>query len=126
METVRRNFMNCNLTVEGKTLIVTVSGDIDHHSSVEIKEKLVYEYASKGCIDLIFDFTLLDFMDSAGVGMIIGRYKQMSINGGSVFAVGVTPKIERIFKLSGLNKLIKLYPTVDAALSACHSEREVI
>jgi stage II sporulation protein AA (anti-sigma F factor antagonist) len=122
----RRAFMKCNLYVIGKTLVVKISGDIDHHSTVELKEKIVKEYMARACVNLIFDFSLLEFMDSAGIGMIIGRYKQVSMNGGNLFAVGITPKTERIFRLSGLNKLVKSYPTVEAALNVCNEGKEVI
>lgn len=118
--------MDLKLRVAGDVLIVNLRGELDHHSAAEIKNDIMHEYSSKLCRDIIFDFSELYFMDSAGIGMLIGRYKQVCINGGSVYAVGVSPVIERIFELSGLNKIIKRYPTVEAAVNAVNVKEEVI
>lgn len=114
--------MKVDYKIKSNALIITVNGEIDHHSAGIIREQIIKNYAVNHCIDMVFDFTELSFMDSAGIGMLIGRYKQVSINRGTVAAVGISPAIERIFDMSGLNKLIKKYPTVDNALGIERAE----
>lgn len=118
--------MKLQFKVLDRVLIVEVCGEIDHHSASEIKQALMEQYAQSGCIDIIFDFSDLVFMDSAGIGMLIGRYKQACINGGIVYAAGVSPAIERIFELSGLNKIIKRFSTVEDAINSHLIQKEVI
>ena len=59
------------------------------------------------------DFHQTEFMDSSGVGMIISRYKELSALGGRVAVVGITPQINKLFYVSGLHKIIKMYPEVE-------------
>ena len=118
--------MKLKIYVEGSVLVVSFYGELDHHTTGDIRERVMQEYSTKMCRDIIFDLSELYFMDSAGIGMLIGRYKQVCVNGGSVYAVGVSPVIERIFELSGLNKIIKRYPDVEAALTAVKGKKEVI
>ncbi len=117
--------MNFDVKVEGNSLIVKVEGEIDHYSAAEIKSVVVKEYSVNMCRDIVFDFSNLTFMDSAGVGMLIGRYKQTCINGGVVIASGIKPCIERIFELSGLNKIIRRCDTVENAVNSLSQKKEV-
>ena len=57
---------------------------------------------------MVFDFEDTKFMDSSGVGIIIGRYKKISCFGGKVFAIHADRQIRRILQMSGLNKIIEL------------------
>ncbi len=118
--------MKLKICVDGDALIVNLCGELDHHSAADIREDIIHQYSSNMCRDIIFDFSELYFMDSAGIGMLIGRYKQVCVNGGSVYAVGVSPVIERIFELSGLNKIIKRCTDIATAVSAVNGKKEVI
>ena len=55
-------------------------------------------------------------MDSSGIGVMIGRYKLVNMAGGRIAAVNINPTIDRIFVISGLNKIIERYDTVEDAL----------
>ncbi|MDD6039511.1 MAG: anti-sigma factor antagonist [bacterium] len=57
---------------------------------------------------IIFDFAKTEFMDSSGIGMLIGRSRKMGYSGGSVEAVNLNPRVQKIFELSGLKKLISV------------------
>lgn len=87
------------------TLIAMLSGDIDHHSAVEIRECVdsAVKLLKPAC--LILDFSEITFMDSSGVGLVMGRYKLMSFFGGTVILRNVSERYERIFKLSGIEKI---------------------
>lgn len=99
------------------TLVVYIIGDIDHHTSEIIKNTCNRELKRKHCKNIIFDMTMVSFMDSSGIGMLIGRYKETEIFGGIVMATGISSVLDKIFQLSGLYKIIKCFPTTEEAVT---------
>ena len=94
--------------VNGTTMIIHLKEDLDHHNAVYIRE-MADGYVEKYPIDrIIFDFTGVEFMDSSGIGVVMGRYKKMSYVGGSVYVYGIGKNVDRIFQMSGLYKLVKV------------------
>lgn len=100
-----------------RTLIVKIIGDIDHHTTEEIRNKIDKEFKRINGKDILFDFTDVSFMDSSGIGLIIGRYKYIEINGGKIAVFNMKSEINRIFEISGLFKIIKCYNNLGEALS---------
>ena len=94
------------INLGGKDLIVKIDGDIDHHVSSQIKEKVDREYEFSNAENIIFDFDNVKFMDSSGIGMIIGRYKMLQKTGGKIYIANVKPQLESIIEISGLRKII--------------------
>ena len=95
--------------VNGTTMIIHLKEDLDHHNAVYIRE-MADCFVDKYPIDnIVFDFSGVEFMDSSGIGVIMGRYKQMSYVGGSVYVYGIGKNVDRIFKMSGLYKLVKQF-----------------
>lgn len=99
-------------------LVVCLKEDLDHHNAVSIREKADRLLAREGVRHVVFDFTGVDFMDSSGIGVIMGRYKQVIFTGGKAAVCGVGAAVDRIFKISGLYKIIERYDTADAAVTA--------
>ena len=66
---------------------------------------------------IVFDFSGAGFMDSAGIGVIMGRYKKVVFVGGKIAVAGVNSTVDRIFRLSGLYKIIEKYDSVETALN---------
>jgi stage II sporulation protein AA (anti-sigma F factor antagonist) len=97
------------LTHEKKlgTLTVRLSGDLDHHTAVSIRQELDRLLADKSINRLIFNLKDLRFMDSSGIGMMIGRYKMMARRGGSVAVCSCGRQIDRLMELSGLYRIIE-------------------
>ncbi|MDR1066298.1 MAG: anti-sigma factor antagonist [Clostridiales bacterium] len=93
---------------DGRSLIARIEGEIDHHTADEFKTSIEKEYGRINAKNIIFDFTGVTFMDSSGIGMLIGRYKKAVEYGGSVYAFGVSKEVFRIFEMSGLHKIIKI------------------
>ena len=93
------------------TLIVPLSGEIDHCSAQQLREELEALLRDPAIRHLILDFTAVSFMDSSGIGMIIGRYKTMKARGGRVSAMGLHPPVDRLFHMAGLHRIIGLEPT---------------
>jgi len=99
-------------------LVVKIIGEIDHHSAHEIRSVAEREFYSSGAKNMIFDFAHVGFMDSSGIGMIIGRYKELKKVDGRVFAINIGPEISRIFDISGLKKIIPCYSSIDEVSAA--------
>ena len=102
---------------ESKTLIVKINEEIDHHSCDLIKNKIDLTINFRNTQKLIFDFSGVNFMDSSGIGMVMGRYKSMNKNGGKTAVVGLKPTVRKIFNMSGLFKILEEYENVENAIS---------
>lgn len=87
------------------TLVVKLKGDIDHHRCADIRKKIDARADSVRPKLLVLDFSCVQFMDSSGVGLVMGRYRQMSLLGGRLKVINVNENISRVFRLSGLESL---------------------
>lgn len=91
-----------------KQLIIRMPKEIDHHQVKELSSALDYKISVQGIRTLVFDFKDTEFMDSSGIGIIIGRSRTMNYYNGEVIARHMGKRIQRIFLASGLDKLITL------------------
>ncbi|AEB75697.1 anti-sigma F factor antagonist [Clostridium botulinum] len=98
-------------------LIVHMDGELDHHTAEEVRNRLDDRIERNGVNRLIMDFLNVSFMDSSGIGVVIGRYKKVSTRGGKVCMIGATGAVKRVFELSGIFKIIPLYDNVEEALA---------
>ena len=99
--------MKINHYLEEKTLKVFITEEIDHHTASIIRTRLDYEISRFGPKKVIIDLEKVRFMDSAGIGLIIGRYKIAKSYGGSLEIENVNEKLMQIFEIAGLPKIIK-------------------
>ncbi|MCL2703593.1 MAG: anti-sigma factor antagonist [Defluviitaleaceae bacterium] len=97
-------------------LIAAPVGEIDHHTSLGIRQKIEKAFARSKARNLIFDFSRVEFMDSSGIGILIGRYRELSKLGGKVYAINISGEIGRIFGVSGLARIIPCYASVEDVL----------
>ena len=107
--------MEISVIIRSRTLIASLSGELDHHSAKEVKSMIEELIKNRGVKNLIFDFSNLSFMDSSGIGVVIGRYKLISSMGGRVAIVSHSRNINRLLTMSGINKLIGTFPSLDEA-----------
>lgn len=108
--------MDIKFNVRDNTLIIKLGQELDHHNANFIKaesEKYICRYKIQ---DIIFDFAKTHFMDSSGIGVIMGRYKVIKGLDGKISVVNVNDTIERIFVISGLYKLVDRYATISDAI----------
>jgi stage II sporulation protein AA (anti-sigma F factor antagonist) len=108
--------MNLEIKKNERTLIVKFDGELDHHEATEIREKIDKEISMNIIKNLIMDFENLSFMDSSGIGVIIGRYKLIQTLEGETCLINLNPRISRIVEISGLKKIIPIYNSLDEAL----------
>ena len=90
----------------GDQLIVYLSGEIDHCAADGLRRDIEKLLEDARIRRLILNFERVSFMDSSGVGMIIGRYKTMRERGGSVGACGMNPVVDKLFRMAGLHRII--------------------
>ncbi|MDR1558476.1 MAG: anti-sigma factor antagonist [Clostridiales bacterium] len=103
------------LLERNKNLIVKIIGDIDQHNAEEIREKVDKTFERSRCRHMIFDFSGVAFMDSSGIGLLIGRYKNVRNRGGTVAIANMNRDLGRIYNISGLKKIIGSFDTLDQA-----------
>lgn len=108
--------MSVHLLGEKRAVLVKVIGELDHHTASGIKEEADSLMRSSNAINIIFDFSEMTFMDSSGIGVMMGRYKKARSLGGRVIAYGISPQNLRIMEMSGIDKIIKPAPSYDKAL----------
>ena len=93
---------------EDKSLVLKITEELDHHIVEKIRRKADYEIETHIPRKVIFDFDNVSFMDSAGIGLILGRYKNISILGGKLEIINVNEQVNKILKMTGVSKLIQI------------------
>ena len=91
------------------TVTVRLSGDLDHNTAAQIREELDRLIDDPGVRRLVFDLSELGFMDSSGIGVIMGRYKLIYLLGGEVWAVHANERMKKILTMSGVTRIIQIY-----------------
>ena len=91
-----------------KLLVFKITEEIDDHSVQKIRRRADYEIERHIPRKVIFDFNNVSFMDSAGIGLILGRYKNVTMLGGELELKNTSKSVEKILKMSGVTKLIKI------------------
>ncbi len=91
---------------EKDTLTAYLGGDIDHHTSKSIRDAIDSEIFRLMPSVLKLDFRDVNFMDSSGVGLVMGRYKTALVYGCRVVVSSMPPKVEKIMQMSGIGKII--------------------
>ena len=96
-----------------KQLLLKLTEEIDECSVQKIRRKADYEIERYMPKKVIFDFNSVSFMDSAGIGLIIGRYRLVNMLGGSIEITNVTDSIKKILEMSGILKIIPITETIE-------------
>ena len=94
-----------NITYDDNTVTARLYGEIDHHIAPQIRSQIDAKCESVRPKKLILDFSKVGFMDSSGIGLVMGRYRMISLIGGRLEVVNVPPNLKKIFVLSGLENL---------------------
>ena len=97
-----------NFRVIDNCLMVRLPEEVDHHRAAYICENADRFIVQDQVANVVFDFEDTRFMDSSGIGIIMGRYKKIACFGGKVYAIHVDRQIQRMFSLSGLNKIVEV------------------
>lgn len=108
--------MNLSVEKHKNNLLVQLTGELDHHSSENIRDKIDQQYFDQRIKNIILDLRGLTFMDSSGIGLIMGRYKNCKERSGLLTIVSDSPYVQKILRMAGLLKIINIYPTIEKAM----------
>ncbi|MDD4772182.1 MAG: STAS domain-containing protein [Eubacteriales bacterium] len=100
--------LKCTISMSDGVLNIRLSGSIDHHTVRKIREEIDGELYKGGVKQVVLDFGGVDFMDSSGLGLILGRYTKITDMGGKLTLRGLSDDIMKIIKLSGAEKFIPI------------------
>lgn len=95
--------------VEENCLTIFLPQELDHHNAEDIRKEADKLIEEKHIKHVIFDFQGTSFMDSSGIGVIMGRYRQIYLLGGEVWAVHANERMKKILAMSGVTKIMQLY-----------------
>jgi stage II sporulation protein AA (anti-sigma F factor antagonist) len=109
MEIENGGNMGKQYQLEGRKLTVYMPKELDHHVAQPLCAKLDTLIETYGVRELEFDFSDTEFMDSSGIGVLIGRSKTMAFSQGKVSARGMGLRVKRIFEAAGLQKMIQVW-----------------
>ena len=101
---------------DGITLKIKLRGEIDHHTASVVRVSMDELIRSRAPRTLALDMSAVDFMDSSGLGLIMGRYSIMQAVGGDMVVLDPSPATERIMSLAGMERMIRIKRTrIDAS-----------
>ena len=101
---------NCRLLLqeEEKILRITLGGEIDHHNAVSIRSDIDEQILLRRPSKAVLDLSGIDFMDSSGIGLIMGRYAKMKAIGGELCVLNPNERVLKILKMAGLEKIVSI------------------
>lgn len=100
--------MNSKYIGEDKLLVLEITEEIDHHTTESIRRVADNEITRYMPRKVILDFNNVSFMDSAGIGMVLGRYKMIKMLGGNLEIKNVSRSVKKILEMSGITKIIPI------------------
>ena len=103
--------------VEGDATIVAVAGEIDVYTAPKLREQLI-DLVGAGAYHLIVDMDFVEFLDSTGLGVLVGGLKRVRAHEGSLRLVCTQDRILKIFRITGLTKVFPIHASVSEALAA--------
>lgn len=100
--------MSVKITQNGEVVTAYLEGEIDHHSAGELRREIDEAVERDGPTMLVLDFKDVTFMDSSGIGLVMGRYKLLKPLGAELHVTNTSPQIGKVMKLAGLDRLARL------------------
>ncbi len=100
--------MSVEINVTGEVVTAYLSGELDHHTAKEMREAIDAAIELNMPTLVVLDFKDITFMDSSGIGLVMGRYRLLKKTGADLHITETPPNIYKVFRLSGIEKLAKL------------------
>ncbi len=97
--------MGCKIDCVGEVVTAYLDGEIDHHTAKGIREEIDAAIERNSPSLLILDFRDVTFMDSSGIGLVMGRYRQIKLTDGELHVTNTSPQIFKVMRLAGLDRL---------------------
>lgn len=109
--------MEVIFNVSGKVLVAELFGELDHHAAVEVREDIDRAIENYAVSYLVFDFGRVRYMDSSGIGMVLGRYRKMQETDGKIAIVSCSALVRSILNMAGIFSLIDYMDTAQEAVA---------
>lgn len=109
--------LDSTFIVKEDVLIVRLAGELDHHEAEKLRTEWQTMIQENSIKHVVLNLESITFMDSSGLGVILGRYKEVLELGGEMIVCSVQGPIERLFEMSGLFKIVRLEESEEFALS---------
>jgi anti-sigma B factor antagonist len=109
--------LSLSTRTEGDHTIVVVGGEIDVYTAPKLREQLI-DLVSAGSYHLIIDMETVEFLDSTGLGVLVGGLKRVRAHDGTLRLVCTQERILKIFRITGLTKVFPIHNSVEAAVAA--------
>lgn len=103
--------MDSKFEEDDNVLYIFITEEIDHHTTEKMRRKMDYEITRFMPRKVIFDFSKVSFMDSAGIGLLIGRYKLVKLLGGTAQIINSNKSITKVLEMSGVLRIIPIKQT---------------
>jgi len=113
-----RMSLQVELEQQRNVLIVRLRGELDHHTADIVRFKMEDAILRGRCDHVVLSLKDLQFMDSSGLGVILGRYKLIKSRGGKMVVCDTQPSVKRLFELSGLFKILSFYDNERTAVAS--------
>lgn len=98
--------MECEYKVSGTELTIVLPGELDHHVASQIQRETDLLVDTYHIRRIVFDFQRTEFMDSSGIGVILGRFRNARFSGGKILAEHVSPRVKKLLVMSGLEGIV--------------------
>lgn len=108
--------MENKIMMQKGVLVARLEGELDLNSAEGYREMIDDAIMRTGAMYLVFDLSEVTFIDSSGLGMMLGRYKKIDQKGGRSAMCGISNKLSRMIEVSGLRKLMPVYQTREDAI----------
>lgn len=100
--------LEINFEKIGAVLLIRLEGELDHHTAEKLRHEVEEQFTKHPLKHIVFNLEQLSFMDSSGLGVILGRYKLVKSLGGEMVVCAISPAVKRLFEMSGLFKIVRL------------------
>ncbi|MCD8508950.1 MAG: anti-sigma F factor antagonist [Bacillus sp. (in: Bacteria)] len=97
-----------DLEKRDNVLCVRLEGELDHHTAMTLRERVDTVLKENNLTHILLNLENLTFMDSSGLGVVLGRYKLVKTLGGEMVVCSISPQIKRLFEMSGMFKIVRL------------------
>ena len=106
-----RNGGQITYEVKNQDLLIRVGGEIDHHSAVKVRTSIDEKLRAERPSRVLLELSGVDFMDSSGLGLIMGRYALVKQYGGTLAVLDPSPAVLKIMRLAGMERMVSILRT---------------
>lgn len=117
--------MEIQFRIYKNILIAFIQDEVDHHTATSIRYGIDRAFQKFDCENLVMDFSKVRFMDSSGIGLILGRYKRMRKRQGNLYLSGCHRHVEKVLKMSDVFSLVQKFSSAEEAIMTISGDEKL-